>query len=167
MSDFLTPLRLEYVNPWEYRNDGPWHENDGVARWQLLEPFKYYSSVLARVVTVPEGFRSDLASVPTLPLAYSLFGTRYSRAAVVHDYLCRYRLLAREQADRVFLEAMRLENAMEVVAMTRSGKDQDDINEHRAKLEGRAFSMYMGVSLYTKSGQWKTEVDKSGYEPIG
>jgi phytoene dehydrogenase-like protein len=59
-------------------------------------------------LTVPDGFVTDLASVPRLPAAYLLFGNRARRAAILHDWLYTERF-PREWADAVFFAAMRHE----------------------------------------------------------
>lgn len=40
-------------------------------------------------VIIPEGFETDLASVPRLPIVYTIWGNRAHREAVLHDYLYR------------------------------------------------------------------------------
>jgi len=73
---------------------------------RLLEPFTWGD------ITVPEGFISDFASVPTLFLD-GLFPSfdSYAPAAVVHDYLYAtgglYGQYTRKQADDLFLEIMK------------------------------------------------------------
>lgn len=96
MSRFLTPLRTEQA-------DGAADGSDLVI---LLSPLAFESDLLSRQVVVPMGFKTDYASVPRLPLAYWLFGGVARQAAVVHDFLYGQGELPREQADRVFLEAM-------------------------------------------------------------
>jgi hypothetical protein len=154
MTAFLSPLRCEYVPPWEYMNEG-WNDNDGTDRWQLTEPFKFHSDVLHKTDEVPFGFRFDKASVPTLPVIYANFGGRYTRAACIHDWLCRMQRVERKKADLVFLEFMRFENSQELQAMYAAGVDDDDIADRKASLEGRAQMMYAAVALYTKTGLWK------------
>jgi len=71
-------------------------------------------------VVVPQYFFTDLASVPRLPLIYTLWGDRAHREAVLHDYLYRKECLindlktgevfkgaTRKFADDFFLEAMK------------------------------------------------------------
>jgi hypothetical protein len=77
---FLDPLRLEL------------HDTDAKIRAILLEPFRFSvttTSRLVRVVTVPAGFETDLASIPRpvwwLP-GFSPFG-RIEEPSVAHDYL--------------------------------------------------------------------------------
>jgi hypothetical protein len=157
VSQFRSELRIRLACAWA---------NDGTGQWENLAPFLYYSTLLRRVIEIPVGFSFDGASVPKLPMAFALFGGRYWRAALIHDFLCRMRRISREKADLVFLEAMRLENEEEIQAMRAAGMDDDEIAARKANLEGRALSMYVGVAAFTKSGAWKTEVDKPGFEPI-
>ena len=62
------------------------------------------------VVTVPDKFITDFASLPRFPTfirAVLLKNGKHRPAAVVHDYLCRLKkAFPRRLADRIFLEAM-------------------------------------------------------------
>lgn len=91
-AQFLTPLRVEQLRP-------GW--------WGLAGHLAYYSEILEQVIVVPEGFCTDFASVPRLPIAYWLFGGKANAPAVIHDRLYRWGDVARITADRVFNEAMR------------------------------------------------------------
>ena len=93
MSRFLTSLDMR--------------DNEGIAdgKWVLLAPLVYESDVAGRVITVPAGFPTDLASVPRLPVIYSLCGNVARRAAVLHDYLYTSGRESRSMADAVFKEA--------------------------------------------------------------
>lgn len=155
---FVSPLLVRLVTP---------YANDGVGQWELTESFSYYSNLLKKMIVVPQGFSTDFASVPKGILTWGLFGGRYARPAVVHDYLTRERICKREKADLVFLEAMRLENEIEIDSLRNSGEDDDEIIDRKSALEGRATAMYAAVALFTKTGLWKRDFDKSGYEPIG
>lgn len=84
-------------------------QRDGRPAFRLLAPLVFRSSVLERQVTVPEGFVTDLASVPRWVVAYLIAGGKAVRAAVVHDYLYDTGQVEREQADAVFREAMDIE----------------------------------------------------------
>jgi len=100
MSQFITELDIKPC--------------DNECIWVLQKPLLYYSSLLKSLgkqpqVVVPEGFETDLASVPRLPFLYALWGGRAHREGVVHDYLYRKDSMppvGRSVADRVFLEAM-------------------------------------------------------------
>ena len=96
MSKFLTSLELKQES----------EDDDERTEWSLLSDLVYESDLLGKTVTVPRGFRTDLASVPRLPLAYWVAGGTGNRAAVVHDYLVRTFHLDRPLADSVFKEAL-------------------------------------------------------------
>jgi hypothetical protein len=98
MSKFLTDL------------DTRLKDDDSI--WILYSPLIYESDLMGKIA-VPMQFETDFASVPRLPLFYTLFGNRAHREAVIHDYLYRkdavtskYKFIVREKADAVFLEAM-------------------------------------------------------------
>lgn len=76
--------------------------------WRLVEELRYRGN--EEVFAVPEGFPTDFASVPR-PL-WSLIPTygRYTKAAVLHDYMCRYPDAAgvsRCDADGIFRKVMK------------------------------------------------------------
>ena len=75
-------------------------------RWRLLADLHYESDIGGDIM-VPDGFETDLASVPRLPLAYMLTGGKANAAAVVHDYLYASRQFPRSKADAIFYEAIR------------------------------------------------------------
>jgi len=95
VAEFLTDL------------DARLKDNDKI--WIIYSPLIYISGILGKI-TVPWGFETDFASVPRVPLFYTLFGDRAHRESVVHDMLYRIDALptaTRKQADKVFLEAMK------------------------------------------------------------
>jgi len=83
------------------------------ARWigngkrQLMAPLIYVTDIVNHVIIVPEGFKTDLASVPRLPITYLFFGNVADEAAVIHDYLYTNEAVGvtRKQADDIFAEA--------------------------------------------------------------
>lgn len=158
MSQFISDLVVTLVDP---------HAGDGTGLWQQVEEFQYYSTLLKKTVVVPKGFVHDFASVPRVPLLYDNMGNRYHRPATIHDYLCREGYVDRKKCDRVFLEAMRLQNDEEIAEMRLAGEDDDEIVERRAAIEGRAQAMYAAVVLYTKTGLWQSDVHRPGFEPMG
>lgn len=92
--EFLTPLIVEEL---EGKN------------WRLVAFFMAkVTGDKTSFIEVPKGFKTDFASVPRLPLIYSLFGNRAQKPAVLHDYL--YSMGGseneREIADEVFFAAM-------------------------------------------------------------
>lgn len=60
-----------------------WHDK---TRWQLLAPLVYVTKN-GDVITIPQNFQTDLASVPRVFWAILPPFGRYSKAAVLHDYL--------------------------------------------------------------------------------
>jgi hypothetical protein len=78
--------------------------------WVIKSRLTYDSDKLGRI-KVPEGFETDFASVPRVPLFYALFGDKAHREAVLHDYLYRtdsVPVVKRSEADDLFLEAMKV-----------------------------------------------------------
>jgi hypothetical protein len=70
--------------------------------FQLLKPFQFGKH------TVPEGYITDLDSVPRIPIFYLIFKGRTRKAAAVHDYMYGSGL-NRKTADTEFLKLMELE----------------------------------------------------------
>ena len=61
-------------------------------------------------VCVPVGFKTDGASIPKV--VWSLVGSpwtgKYTKAAMVHDYLYRIRIYSRKRSDLIFYQAMKI-----------------------------------------------------------
>lgn len=91
MSAFKTPLRFE---------DG------GGLPFTVYEPLVYDSDVLKRLLTVPAGFKTDLASIPRILWNILPPFGKYDAAAVLHDLLYQHGGVTRDQADNVLYEAM-------------------------------------------------------------
>lgn len=88
----------------------------GEDKYQLLANLHYYSDILGKWITVPEGFVTDLDSTPRwLPAVYALLREKARRSAIVHDYLydeaSNPLCISRSQADAIFWEAARVEGA--------------------------------------------------------
>ena len=86
--------------------------------WRLEHDFMYEvgDKGSGKEILVPKGFLTDGASVPQFLWNFLPSWGSYSRAALVHDYLC-YRLHdgrphehapTRPDADRIFAEAMKV-----------------------------------------------------------
>lgn len=79
--------------------------NEHIECWVVEENVKL--AIENKIVTVPRGFRSDLASVPRLFWSiYPPFG-KYGEAAIVHDYLYKNRVFSRRKCDKYFLLLMK------------------------------------------------------------
>jgi len=96
MAEFLTELHLS-LKP----------GSDSV--YILDEPLVYFSDIIGKV-EVPTGFNTDLASVPRVPIVYSMWGGKAHREGVLHDYIFRKDsdpCVPFMLANWVFLEAMK------------------------------------------------------------
>lgn len=93
MSKFLTKLAIETADDMDS------------GQWILTAALIYQSDVAKCTIIVPRGFQSDLASVPRLPVIYTLTGGVATAAAVVHDYLYSSQMVSRKTADAVLREA--------------------------------------------------------------
>lgn len=131
MAEFLSNLNIEMV---------------GDCTWRLTSPLAYQSDLVGRIV-VPNGFVTDLASVPRVPIVYLSWGDRAHREAVVHDYLycadCPV-VVDRDTADSVFLEAIL--HRLELVYLTPKQSWLKQIVQ-KAKVNAIAYPMYWGVRL--------------------
>jgi hypothetical protein len=78
-------------------------QDDG--QFVLAAPLVYQSDAAGMTFTVPTGFRTDLASVPRMPLIFLLAGDCAREAAVIHDWLYTTHLVDRATADAVLREA--------------------------------------------------------------
>ncbi|WP_336086915.1 DUF1353 domain-containing protein [Nocardia sp. SSK8] len=84
---------------------GPVVEELDAKFWRLTEPLTYQGAV--ETFTVPAGFRTDFASVPrALVWLIPRYGA-YTRAAILHDYLCRGDEVGRADADGIFRRCLR------------------------------------------------------------
>lgn len=73
--------------------------------WTVCRPVYFKDDVTD--IVVPEGFKTDLASVPRIFWSLIPRSGRYTRAAIIHDYLYDKGLVSRARADAIFLSQMR------------------------------------------------------------
>lgn len=100
----------------QFINIPPLDIHDKNEMWVLTEDLIYQSDLIDRdsiptpvKVIVPEGFETDLASIPRLFRFLIVKNGRHRAAAIVHDYLCRLKMaFPRDLADKIFLEAMKV-----------------------------------------------------------
>ena len=72
---------------------------DGWKHWILVQDF------VEGDITVPAGFRTDLASVPRFLWAFIPPMGRYTQAVVVHDWMCANpAMYERKYADKVMYQ---------------------------------------------------------------
>jgi len=114
VSQFLSPLITEQIGPFDH---------------ELRAEFMFLDDLVG-VIKVPEGFRTDFASIQCLkvPLLYWLYALLIgygNKAATIHDFLYRNGKHTRSICDEVFHRALLAE-----------GVDEE-----------RAWLMYSGVRL--------------------
>lgn len=86
-------------------------ETTGAYTWRVHAPFVYIRHTGTRF-TVPEGFETDLASIPRMLqwLPHLHPNGRCRRSAVLHDYLYAEKVTAtRKVADEIFRDALQAE----------------------------------------------------------
>jgi len=115
-------------------------------RWRLAEPLIYeVGGRGGRVIRVSKDFVTDGTSIPRLLWRILPVWGSYSRAGVIHDYLC-YRIAdnnphpeapTRDDADRIFFEAMTVLNVGRV----------------------QKYALYLGVRLATWFNLRTTMID--------
>lgn len=84
----------------------PLCNRDGRRLLKLTSPLAYWSERLNRVVVVREGFVTDLASIPRVPIFYVLLNDAICEESVIHDFFYSTGEVTRKEADAVLLEAM-------------------------------------------------------------
>jgi hypothetical protein len=77
-------------------------------RWELVEPVNYAGNT--ETFVVPAGFQTDFASVPRIFVWLLPRYGKYTKAAILHDWLCarvREGAFDRSDADGLFRRSMR------------------------------------------------------------
>lgn len=92
-SSFVSPLRVDLIDGKE---------------WRLALAYQYHiGSKRAKAhIAVPAGFIHDFASIPKFLLLILPWWAKFNKSAVLHDFLYRFHLYSRAQADLYFYEAM-------------------------------------------------------------
>lgn len=75
-------------------------------KFRLTSPF-LVSIDGKETIKVPEGFETDLASVPRVPVVYLTVGNIGHKAAVLHDWLYATNYFNRAKCDLLFYHALR------------------------------------------------------------
>jgi hypothetical protein len=102
VSSFLTPLNLELLT---CPNNIPLKNRDGRQLWRVITPFVYQSDAARKTIIVPDGFVTDLASIPRLPFFYRSLEGIADMAGVPHDFCYSTGFLDRDTADLMLKEA--------------------------------------------------------------
>jgi hypothetical protein len=91
------PIEAPLLNPFADNRD-----------WVLFQALNYRVGDSATIITVPKGFVTDFASIPQAFWTAGLSPNgKYSKAAIVHDYLYWTQGCTRQQADNILLVAMK------------------------------------------------------------
>ena len=92
--------------------------------------FRLLEDYVIRGYIIPKGFVTDFATLPRWSLSVMGRPTRgqYQRASLLHDYLIKYNVLSRGEADKIFHEILL----------------EDGTNKFKAKV------MFLSVSLFGK-----------------
>lgn len=72
--------------------------------WRLWQEILFTYN--GKTYTIPKDFLTDFASIPDF-VKILLFSDKdkYTVAAIIHDYLCRYKIFPRNVCDEIFFEA--------------------------------------------------------------
>ena len=74
--------------------------------WVLFQPLKYVTESGMKLI-VPDGFVTDLASIPRILYSVIPVNGLHRSAAILHDYLYESQTYGRRKCDDLFLEAMK------------------------------------------------------------
>ncbi len=74
--------------------------------WKVISDFLYMDHDKGLIV-VPQGFVTDFASVPRIPVVFELVGEYGHAAATVHDYLYSTGKFSRSECDDIFFRCLR------------------------------------------------------------
>lgn len=130
-------------------------EEIGYERWRVVRAFAFTSSDGTQI-KVPEGFVTDLASVPHLARSLVPKIGYWSQAAVVHDWIYRQHrtskdtVWTRKQADKWFVEGARLKG--------------DEYNVPDSKR--REALLYAGVRIGSLAS-WETPEERAARLDVG
>jgi len=98
----MNPIQVLFVTEPIYQ-DLP----DGIHRRIVADWHLFINGV---PIIIPFGFVTDCASVPRWLWSVIPPIGRYTKAAILHDYLYRKGIFTKEQADLIFFEAMKILN---------------------------------------------------------
>jgi hypothetical protein len=95
-SEFLTPFEAVLLDE---------RTREGRRLWRLTRQMVYWSESLQILITVREGFITDLNSTPRLPFVYWMVGDVADEAACLHDFAYSVKLFPRAKCDNLLKEA--------------------------------------------------------------
>ena len=77
-------------------------------KFKVYVPFDYHigSEDSNEVISIPEGYLTDLASIPRVVRWLIPKLGKHAQAAVIHDFMYQYHVYPQKRCDEIFLEAM-------------------------------------------------------------
>lgn len=145
MGQFLTRLKTEQLTEGTLTTK---------ALFQLTAPLIYKSNTLEDTIEVTEGFITDFASVPRLPIVYTFLGNLGNSAATLHDFLYTYphlpnskagcKPVTKEIADRVLQGAI-IDGMLKATENEKVSKFKKCVRLLTYRLIGYLF--YLGVKI--------------------
>lgn len=113
----------------------------GNRNFKLLQPLTYVDNK-GNLYTVPDGLKTDFASVWKIPIVSTLLSGKCNKEATLHDYFYKTGCISRKQADLIFRESI----------------ISNEDNWSRRKRIFISFAMYYSVRLFGKHAyQGKSE----------
>ncbi|EAA7874378.1 DUF1353 domain-containing protein [Salmonella enterica subsp. enterica serovar Weltevreden] len=92
MSRFTTPAILEMLDHF---------------LWRVYEPFEFYlSDDISDIISVPAGFITDFATIPRIFWTFMPPDGKYSKTAIIHNWIYDNALRTKKEADLILLDRM-------------------------------------------------------------
>ncbi|ECG2028692.1 DUF1353 domain-containing protein [Salmonella enterica subsp. enterica] len=75
--------------------------------WRVYEPFEFYlSDDISDIISVPAGFITDFATIPRIFWTFMPPDGKYSKTAIIHNWIYDNALRTKKEADLIFLDRM-------------------------------------------------------------
>lgn len=112
-------IRKTIAYPWMkhyHLNEELELERIKIRLWKVIGEFSIHIDRTNEAITIPDGFNTNLASIPRL--LYTIFprSSDYDLAAAVHDYLYETGKYPRKVCDKIFKDFLILSNVSDKVA---------------------------------------------------
>jgi len=134
---------------------------DGTPLWRTAEELVLYLP-LRQPIIIPQGYLTDLASVPRFLRALIPNGGYHTRAAIAHDYVIEHwaHLISRAEADALFDTIMREDFGVAVnnyrYELRRNGASEEAVAKEAQSYENRLWwrrkAMWLAVRLFNHNG---------------
>ncbi|HHR3990228.1 TPA: DUF1353 domain-containing protein [Salmonella enterica] len=75
--------------------------------WRVYEPFEFYlSDDISDIISVPAGFITDFATIPRIFWTFMPPDGKYSKTAIIHNWIYDNALRTKKEADLILLDRM-------------------------------------------------------------